>query len=252
MSSIWIQTGAAFNRIAQQYDESWTRSTAGRLQRDAVWRYLDLLFQPCSRLLDLGCGTGEDPVHFMQAGMSVTAIDASEEMVSIARARGVEASVLGIEDLDRIQGRFDGAISNFGAFNCISQIDSTARALANLIRPGGYLAICVFGRRCIWEVAWYLLHGDPRRAFRRMRPPAISSSLGIPVHPHSIRELKRTFAPDFKLIDWRGIGLLVPPSYVTGTPDSVLRKFEKIDRNIAHRPILRAFADHLLAIFERR
>src|SRR5580704_6087301 len=109
--------GAAFDRIASRYDELWTRSPVGRLQRKAVWRRLDSLFEGADVLLDLGCGTGEDALHFMRDGISVRAIDASSEMVRIARRRGVDASVLGIEEINRVQGDFDGVISNFGAFN---------------------------------------------------------------------------------------------------------------------------------------
>ncbi len=50
--------GAAFDRIASRYDELWTCSPVGRLQREAVWRRLDKLFNDGNTLLDLGCGTG--------------------------------------------------------------------------------------------------------------------------------------------------------------------------------------------------
>src|ERR1700674_4183250 len=108
-----------FDAIAPRYDELWTRSPVGRLQRDAVWRRLDDLFRPGEKLLDLGCGTGEDALHFMSRGMEVSAIDASSEMVRIASERGVDAKVLAIEDLERVSGCFDGVISNFGAMNCV-------------------------------------------------------------------------------------------------------------------------------------
>jgi ubiquinone/menaquinone biosynthesis C-methylase UbiE len=61
--------GAAFDRIAARYDEFWTCSPVGRLQREAVWRRLDKLFNDGDALLDLGCGTGEDAVHFMRNGI---------------------------------------------------------------------------------------------------------------------------------------------------------------------------------------
>jgi ubiquinone/menaquinone biosynthesis C-methylase UbiE len=243
--------GAAFNRIASQYDELWTCSPVGRLQREAVWRRLDKLFNAGDTLLDLGCGTGEDAVHFMGNGMSVRAIDASSEMVGIARARGVDASVLDIEQLNRIPGCFDGVISDFGAFNCVTNLHAIRPVLARLIRPGGHLAVCVIGRFCLWETAWHLLQGEPRKACRRWRSEQISASLQIPVSFLSVSDLGRAFHPEFTLRDWRGIGVFVPPSYVRGLPLPLLQAFGTLDRFVAHLPALRALADHRLIVLVR-
>jgi SAM-dependent methyltransferase len=244
--------GAAFDRIASQYDELWTRSPVGRLQRTAVWRRLDILFEGAGVLLDLGCGTGEDALHFMRNGISVRAIDASPEMVRIARRRGVDASVLGIEELHRVQGYFDGVTSNFGAFNCLGDLHAIRSPLARLIRPGGHLAVCILGRFCLWETAWYLLRGEPRKAYRRWGPKQWGASLRIPVRFLSVRQLARAFHPEFALRDWRGVGAFVPPSYVRGLPLSLLEALGTLDSYVAHAPLLRALADHRLVIFVRK
>ena len=244
--------GAAFDRIASRYDELWTCSPVGRLQREAVWRRLDKLFNDGNTLLDLGCGTGEDALHFMRRGMSVRAIDASSEMVSIAHIRGVDASVLGIEQLDRVQGCFDGVISNFGAFNCVADLHAIRPVLARLIRPGGHLAICILGHFCLWETVWRLLQGQPRKAGRRWRCEQLSASLQIPVRFLSVSNLARAFHPEFTLSDWRGIGAFVPPSYVPSLPLYLLRALGTLDRLVAHLPLLRALADHRLIVFVRK
>ena len=72
---------AAFDRVAPRYDELWTNTDVGRLQREAVWRHIDPLFRAGSRIVDLGCGTGADAVHLSGAGVHVSAFDASREMV---------------------------------------------------------------------------------------------------------------------------------------------------------------------------
>ena len=244
--------GPAFDRIASQYDELWTRSPVGLLQRQAVWRRLDNLFNVGDTLLDLGCGTGEDAVHFMRHGMSVRAIDASSEMVRIARSRGVDASVLEIEQLNRVQGCFHGVISNFGAFNCVANLHTIRPFLARLIRPGGHLAVCILGNFCLWETVWHFLHGEPRKACRRWRCDQFSASLQIPVRFLSVSNLARAFHPEFSLRDWRGIGTFVPPSYVQGLPLSLLQALGVLDRFVAHLPVLRALADHRLVVFVRK
>ncbi|HLJ49124.1 MAG TPA: methyltransferase domain-containing protein [Bryobacteraceae bacterium] len=241
-----------FDRLASQYDELWTRTGIGRLQREAVWRRIDRLFPSGGTILDLGCGTGEDALHFHQRGLQVRAIDASAEMVRIAQGRGIDADQLSIEDLNLLGGRFDGALSNFGALNCVANLGSLRESLQRLIKPGAALAICTIGRACLWESIWYLLHADPRRAVRRWSGASESQSLGIRVHYFSVRELRRALEPDFELESWQGIGLFVPPSFVTGIPRPLLELFAHLDRHMAHWPLLRALADHRLAIFRRK
>src|SRR5215469_8716716 len=142
----WYRVGSVFDRLAAQYDRLWTSSAVGRLQRQAVWRSMDRFFRSGDKLIDLGCGTGEDALHLARRGMQIFAIDASPEMVRIARGRGVNASVLGIEEVGCIQGLFDGAISNFGALNCVSNLEILRGMLGRLVNPGGYLAVCTLGR----------------------------------------------------------------------------------------------------------
>jgi SAM-dependent methyltransferase len=240
---------APFDAVAEQYDALWTSTAVGRVQREAVWRIIDPLFRPGDFVLDLGCGTGIDALHLMARGVSVHGIDSSPEMVRIARARGVSASTLSLEALHTLPGRFDGAISNFGPLNCVERTDSVAPALARLIRPGGVAAVCVIGEFCLRETLRYLGRGAWRKAFRRLRPPALSS-IGVRVAYPSVRELARAFHPHFRLTCWRGIGVFVPPSYVP-LRDRTAARLDAIDRRIAGLPVVRAMADHRLLIFER-
>ena len=245
-------SAAVFDKLASQYDRLWTHSTVGLLQREAVWRHMRPLLQPGQTALDLGCGTGEDALRLMRAGLRVRAIDASSEMVKIARSRGVDAeSGAANPGCSRLSGgSLDVILSNFGVLNCIEDIESLGEPLALLVKPGGYLIVCVIGRFCLWETAWALIRRKPAKAFRRWRNSAMSS-LGIRVSYPSNRRLKAAFHPYFTLLNWRGIGLSVPPSYVSGLPDSVLSNLDALDRRIAHWPILRNFADHRLFIFVR-
>jgi ubiquinone/menaquinone biosynthesis C-methylase UbiE len=241
---------AVFDKLASQYDQLWTRSPVGRLQREAVWRHIGPLFQPGQSALDLGCGTGEDALRLMQSGLRVHAIDASSAMVRIARSRGVDAETLPIENCGRLHDTFDVVLSDFGALNCIEDIESLREPLARLVRPGGYLIVCVIGRFCLWETAWALLRRQPAKAFRRWRKSAMSS-LGIRVFYPSKRRLQASFHPRFRLANWRGIGLSVPPSYVTGLTEGALRKLDSFDRLLARWPVLRGFSDHRLFVFIR-
>jgi len=211
-----MSTAALFERIAPRYDELWTATAIGRAQRDAVWRVTDRLFRAGDRVLDVGCGTGEDAAHLVARGSVVHAVDASAAMVAQARARGIAAEVRRAEDLASIGLRFDGAISNFGALNCVEDLAGVARSLGGLVRPGGFAAICMMGRFCAWETLYFA------KATRRW-----SGRCGDVFYP-TVGQLRREFAEHFELQEWRGIGMLVPPSYVR-LPDGVVRTLARFD-----------------------
>jgi SAM-dependent methyltransferase len=64
-------------------------------------------FLPGKRILDVGCGAGDHSLYFMNRGLSVTAIDISPGMVALAKAQGVDAKVMDMEDMAFPQ-LFDG------------------------------------------------------------------------------------------------------------------------------------------------
>ncbi len=235
---------------AEQYDRRWTDTPIGRAQRELVWRNVDPLFQAGERILDVGCGTGADAAHFAALGVAVRATDPSPAMIEVARRRGgFTTGVLRAEEVASIAATFDGAISNFGALNCVADLPAVARGLASVVRPGGRVAICTIGRFCAWESLYYLARGQLAKAFRRIRGSA-PSSLGVTVYYPTVRDLRATFA-EFQLERWTGIGLFVPPSYVP-MPGPMVRWCGILDRALAGVPLLRAMADHRLLILVRK
>jgi ubiquinone/menaquinone biosynthesis C-methylase UbiE len=239
-----------FNELAEEYDNVWTNTTIGTQQRIAVWRRIDPLFLKGDRVLDLGCGTGVDAQHLKENGVEPYGIDSSVAMVQKAQSRGINAHHHPIEELANLQLKCDGAISNFGALNCVQSMSDTASALAQCIRNGGYLALCVMGRVCLWEMAYYLAKGEFRKAFRRFAART-TSSLGVDVFYPSKAALIAEFSRSFRLIDIAGVGLFVPPSYVQNLSDSTILRLAALDKGVAHWPLLRSLADHRLYIFQR-
>jgi SAM-dependent methyltransferase len=254
----------AFDRIAARYDEVFTDSAIGRAQRNATWRELRREFHADDHVLEINCGTGEDALMLARSGVSVDAFDVSPRMIDVAEQRkggqygaSVRFQALAIEDLKRLDGTYDGAFSNFGGLNCVQDLSTVARDLARLVRKNGRLILCLAGRFCAWESAWYGRRGDFRGASRRWRGAAegkLSDDCNVPVFYPTQRQIVDAFSPQFRLLRRRGIGVVVPPSYASGSifgSPGFVRFAESCDGALGRMPLLRAAADHALFVFER-
>ncbi|MCS7312507.1 MAG: methyltransferase domain-containing protein [Acidobacteria bacterium] len=82
-----------FDTVATVYDAQFTDRPLGRRLRAFVWECLERVFQPGDRVIDLGCGTGEDAVWLARRGISVTAVDASATILDVARQKAEAAGV---------------------------------------------------------------------------------------------------------------------------------------------------------------
>ncbi|MFL6450135.1 MAG: class I SAM-dependent methyltransferase [Bryobacteraceae bacterium] len=246
-----IGASCCFDAIAEKYDDLWSHTGAGYWQRRAVWDAVHPLFRSGDHVLDVGCGTGVDALSLMASGVNVRAVDASREMVNVACSKGVLAVRLAAEQLDQLGDSFDGAISNFGVLNCVADFEMLVPQLARLVKRGGHLAICYMGKFCAWETAYYLRSAQIQKATRRWSRKAVPTSLGVHVHYPSVSTVTLAFQPEFRLQNWRGIGVFVPPSYVSGLDPAWMACLAGIDRRVARTPLLRAVADHRLLIFER-
>lgn len=256
----------AFDRVADSYDDLFTRSAIGQAQRKQVWRRLLRAFAPGERILELNCGTGEDARYLAVRGRTIVACDASAGMIKIAKARTERAAVgaevifrhLANEDL-RVMSRekpFDGAFSNFSGLNCLTDLQPVARDLASLVRPGGRVLLCLWSRICVGEILWCLLNGERHKAFRRFGGKATAKVGGcsISVTYPTVADVQRAFAPWFELESRGAIGLFVPPSYVQDWAQkhaAILQYLEHLDCAFTRFPVLRDVGDHVLLEFKR-
>jgi len=140
----------------------------------------------------------------------------------------------------------------------VAGLQPVARDLAKLVRPGGTAILCLFGRFCLWEMLWYLLRGDTRKAFRRLRGTGVVATIApghsVMVRYPSVNSVRRDFSPHFRLLSWKGAGIAVPPSYLEPLANRFPRPFKfaaRIDSFIGRIPCLRSLADHVVMVFER-
>jgi ubiquinone/menaquinone biosynthesis C-methylase UbiE len=258
---------APFDHVAETYDAVFTNSLIGRAQRDSVWKELDRCFHPGQRILELNCGTGVDAVHLAERGVEVVACDVAPRMIQVARQRlsplrhgtRVDFRVLATEQIANLadRGPFDGAFSNFGGLNCVRDLSAVARDLARLLAPGATALLCMAGHSVAWEIIWYLGQGNARKALRRFQRGGtigrLAKGVAVEVQYPSARTMAHLFAPDFRLLRLKGVGVAVPPSYL----EPLARRFPKVlktlagfDRLLSGVPVIRSLADHILLEFE--
>ena len=98
-------------------------------------------------VLDVGCGTGAHLPGFVAAGLEVTGVDPSPQMLAFAarRAPGVELVEGALPELDLgPDRRFDAIVSLFSVIGYLVEDGALARGVAALARhlaPGGCLLV---------------------------------------------------------------------------------------------------------------
>ena len=166
----------SFDELASAYDAAFTTSALGRCLRALVWERLDAALAGSGRVLEIGCGTGEDAVHLALRGIDVLATEPSRRCCGSPPrrqahgcAQRIDFRCLPMERLGvELAGeQFDGTWSNFGAINCVPRLDAVVADLAALLKPGAPLVWVVIGRHVPWEWAWFLARGERHKAFRR-------------------------------------------------------------------------------------
>ena len=262
----------AFDRLAAGYDRTFSESGLGRRLRERTWSALAAAFEEGSRVVDLGCGTGEDALFLARRGVEVLAVDASAQMLSQARAkvasaglgervRLMQADLRDASELERVFGAgvtFDGAYSNFGALNCLPDRAALAEALGGCVRCGGRLLLVLMGPWCVLEVLAHVARGRLGAASRRLRGGVEVRLAGGPVsrvwYP-SPRRLRRELLPWFCRASLEGLGVVLPPTYLGPRLErrkGLLEALDRWDRRLGRIFPGRYLGDHYLARFERR
>ncbi|ADW67645.1 class I SAM-dependent DNA methyltransferase [Granulicella tundricola] len=261
-----LAAGSAFDRIAASYDHLFTESLVGRAQRSAVWKVLLKTFHANDNILEINCGTGEDALQLAAHGISVFACDASGEMIAQAEQRlqrndpapPVVFCHLPTERIGELEPavRFDGAFSNFSGLNCIADLTPVAQDLSRLVKPEGSLVLCLSTRYCFIETIYYSFRRRWDKAARRWKGQSEAWLEGAPltVYYPTLRQVRRSFAPHFRLHSIQGVGVALPPSYLEPWAQrhtSLFNVLARLEGVISTWPILRTTGDHMLLRFER-
>jgi SAM-dependent methyltransferase len=131
-------TRSAYDRLASRFE------TFGRQEIRASYRSL-LPTGPGVRVLDAGCGAGQDSSWLAGTGASVVAVDVSPEMVRHANRRAAEGMPFEVRlgDAERTgepDGAFDAVLSSMEVMHH-AHLEATLAEYSRLLRVGGRLVL---------------------------------------------------------------------------------------------------------------
>lgn len=261
-----MNNAPAFDVLAAEYDLQFTTSLVGREQRRATRKYLSRLLagKKNVQVLEINCGTGDDALWLAELGHQVIATDQSPAMIDIAKQKPGSAHFL-VCAFDELEKKFSGqqfdlVLSNFAGLNCASpaQLKVLGKQLHAMLKPGGHFAAVIFGKYCIWEMAYYLFKGRRREAFRRRTNNEVQARLHDTTHQsiyyYSVTQFGKNIG-SFERKKTRPIGLFIPPSYLESAMKKHPRLFRilvKMEDAFGGMSAARSLSDHTWMLFKKK
>lgn len=243
--------------MAASYDGTFGQSAVGRLFRFRLAERVMSGIAPGGRVLDLGCGTGEDVWWLAGQGYAVLGIDESARMIEAARAKSsrpgldIEFQCRSLEAFAAEGRRFDAVISNFGALNCVP-LSLWTEIVPRLLNPGGRGLVVLMGDRPLPE---RLKIGAAGRAARKREARVDVGSLPVTVHYEPVSTIRAALERTARVAHVEAMGCLVPGPGFADFPrrhpliTGLLAMGESVVRTA---PWLRGAGDHTLFEFTAR
>jgi SAM-dependent methyltransferase len=152
----------AYDRQAMRRDQSGIESW--KVEERA--NYLSILQKEGKHnLLEIGSGPGRDGIFFQKAGLSVTCIDLSPEMIRLCLEKGLNAILMDVTDLSFPDNTFDCAYALNSLLHLTkSELRSVLNQLRRKMVPGGLLFVGVYGGQD-YEGIWENDQNEPKRFF---------------------------------------------------------------------------------------
>lgn len=116
-----------YDLSARKYAAEWYPN---EMMLPSIKEFVSLLPTPDARVLDLGCGPGQESMRLSAEGVRVTGIDYSAESIKIAKEKNatIDFRLMSYDDIDESLGKFDGI------FSCSSIIHLNETDLQKLLR----------------------------------------------------------------------------------------------------------------------
>jgi SAM-dependent methyltransferase len=264
------QPVAAFDAAADRYDDDFSFSQTGMLQRKRVHCFLqkDIAALAGKNILELNCGTGEDAIWMAEQDCHVTATDISANMIGVLKEKIIQQPQLLIRTMqcgfDEIKeksagSKYDFVLSDFGGLNCIGSeaLERLSIQLQSITNAGGTIALVIMSKKCRWEKWYFLMKGKKKESRRRQQAGPVNVNINGSnqlVWYYNPAEIEKVFSAAFTKLYTKPVGLFLPPSYMEGyfkKRKGLLKLLYGLEKLLANFSFLSAYADHFLIVLKR-
>lgn len=257
----------SFDVAASNYDQTFTHTVIGKLQRKYVYGHLSKILKESTpkKILEINCGTGEDAIWLAQQNFEVIATDLSQEMIAVAKNKGdfnhLRFQQADINELAThfVEQEFDLIFSNFGGLNCLSAIELEMffKNAAQLLSEKGKMVLVIMPKNTLWERFYFLRKANFKNILRRKKGKAIAHVEGqkMNTYYYNPTEIIALAAPYFSKIQLNPIGFFVPPSYLEPyfkNKPRLISFLNNLESQVQQQKWLAKYADHYVIIFQKR
>ena len=258
---------ADFDKAAQNYDTTFTKSVIGKLQRSLVYESFSkiLIAKKPKTILEINCGTGEDAIWLAKQNFEVVATDISSTMIEMAKSKSdIENLTFQQADINTIAvdfstRKFDLLFSNFGGLNCLSitELTSFFKNASQLVSEKGQLILVIMPKNTIWELFYFVLKLDFKNVFRRKKEFAIANVDGekIKTYYYNPKDIVNLANANFEIKLIQPIGFFVPPSYLEAffkNKPKWIGFLNAFEQKVKNQSWLSKYADHYVIVLEKK
>ena len=255
----------SFNKAALNYDDTFTHSDIGKLQRQRVYYWLNKtnFFKQNNSVFEINCGTGYDADIFNAKGLNIIATDASSKMIEVskkARHHNIEFFQLDFNNIEDGYKNSDVVFSNFGGLNCLNNKDLKlfSENMARLQKSKESLVWIIMPKFCMVETMYLISKFKFSQVFRRNTNDGIKvdvDGVKVETYYHSPKDLKTVLKPNYNIKLIKPVAYFLPPSYLEPffkKHQKALRFLNKLDQFFSRFSFLSAWSDHYIIIAERK
>lgn len=262
-SEYYSNISSYYDKDAADYDARyWNNTVLQHMRqsfREETKRY------PANTMLEVGCGTGLDLVHFAKTHpeRKIFGIDISQEMINKSRQRIQQSGCANIvttvgtdQEIKKLYPNqtFDIVYIYFGALNTSAELSLAANNLTEVLTPNGHLILSVVNKWYLGGMTLDAVRFRFAKAFARLKPiwGGYSPTKFLASKCYSPKQIQKAFS-QLRLVKRQGYCIVHPAWYFTGVNKKIGRLGKllwQIDA-LLNKTFLWQFGEYTLFVFKK-